>query len=86
MFSTILTIVVGLIGIIGTVVAYKFNPKNKVYDELDGIYVKLDKLYIERDTALQKNDSNALTIAVSSIKQLSDRKAVLLQRLGKNIH
>lgn len=76
-----ITIAVSVLGIASTLTAYFFNPKRKIYLELDNIYKSLDKLYGDRDKALAANDSEALTIADNNIITLSSRKQVLLKRL-----
>jgi hypothetical protein len=81
MFTTILTGVVGLIGIVGTILAWNLNPKRRIYAELDSIYQELEKCYDKRDKALVAGDSDTLTIVTADIIWLCKRKAVLLQRL-----
>jgi hypothetical protein len=85
MFTTILTGVVGLIGIAGTILAWNLNPKRKVYAELDSIYQELYKnggLYERRDKALASNNSDELSIVNELILRVCARQAVLLKRLG----
>jgi hypothetical protein len=77
-----LTIIASVLGIVATLVAWNFNPKRRIYAELDAIYKELSVLYAKRDNALVKGDEDTLTAVTARIVQLSDRKATLLQRLG----
>ena len=77
-----------ILGIIATIVAYKFNPKNieleskrKIYAELDGIYKKHDELRADRDLALARNDTDELTRITAELISLRVKKSSLLQRL-----
>ncbi len=72
--------IVGIIGIISTLLAWFLNPKRVLYAELDSIYKKLEVLYVQRDKALVENDSNTLTIVTSDIIRLSNRKNTIIQR------
>lgn len=75
------TIIAGVLGIAGTLIAYFLNPKQAIYRELDAIYHQLEGLYVKRDQALENNDTNTLTLVTASIVQLSARKNTLFQRL-----
>lgn len=77
-----IAIIASALGIIGTLVAWKFNPRRVIYSELDAIYKRLDGLYGERDKALAENDSDTLTRVTADIIGLCQRKNTLLQRLG----
>lgn len=67
------------IGMLTTILAWIINPSRKRTEELNKIFNELDKLYIERDKALEKNDSNALTSVVYRINLLRRKKDSLLQ-------
>ncbi len=77
-------VLVGIIGIISTWMAWKFNPKRLMYEELDRIFSTWEKLNVQRDEALEKNDTDTLTIVVSELNKLRERKTEILQRLGSN--
>lgn len=79
------TIIVSVLGILGTLFAWFFNNKRMLYAELDEIYKKLEEAYAKRDAALAVNDTNALTIVTDDIIKLCQRKATLFQRLEKGI-
>lgn len=76
-----ITLVTGVLGILGTLIAWYFNPKRIFYSQLDTIYKQLEGLYAKRDEALAKNDSDTLTIVTADILRLCTSKAVLLKRL-----
>jgi len=80
-----------ILGIIATVIAYKFNPRNieleqkrKIYAELDGIYKKHDELRSDRDLALARNDTDALTRITAELISLRVRKNELFLRIGQS--
>lgn len=78
---TLWAIVSGLIGIVGTVLVYKLNPRQQIWDELDRLSkVKLD-LERKRDEALKTHDSGQLTINGNALIQLQNDETRLLQRL-----
>lgn len=77
-------IIPSALGIIATIVAWKLNPRRKLYDEIDAIYLKREKLYVERDEALKSNNSDQLTAITVALNELRERKKELLQRLGQN--
>jgi hypothetical protein len=79
------TIIVSVLGIVSTIIAWKLNPRRLIYAELDHIYKKLDYEYAVRDKALAANNSDLLTIANANIIKLCTRKAVLFQRLGSGL-
>lgn len=67
------------IGLITTILAYFINPGRRKTEELNKIFKELDQLYIKRDIALEKNDSDTLTIVTDRILVLRFRKDSLLQ-------
>lgn len=67
------------IGLITTILAYFINPGRRKTEELNKIFKELDQLYIKRDTALEKNDSDTLTLVTDRILVLRFRKDSLLQ-------
>jgi len=77
-----LTLITAVLGIIGTITAWYFQPKRKLYSELDQLYNSLEKLYERRDKALMANNSNELTICAKEIFALKIRKAMILKQLG----
>lgn len=79
-----ISLLVGVVGIISTFLAWKLNPRRALYEELDEIYRKLDVAYAQRDEALSKNDSGHLVLAISDITRLFLRKGEILQRIGAN--
>lgn len=66
------------IGLITTLVAYFINPERRKTEELNKIFKELDDLYVVRDIALEKNDQDSLTIAMSKILKLKSRKTALM--------
>lgn len=68
------------LGIISTILAWRFNPRRALYAELDNIYKDLEVQYAHRDKALADHNSDVLTMATTNIIRLSNRKAVILQR------
>lgn len=80
----ITSIVVGILGIISTIVAWKFNPKTQIYVELDKIMREIEQEERHRDKALSENNSGDLTIATFALDRLRKRKTDLLQRLTNN--
>lgn len=70
-----------LLGIAATIIAWKFNPRQKLYTEIDAIYLRQEALYVQRDQALFKNDSDTLTAVTAELNGLRERKKDLLQRL-----
>jgi len=77
-----ITIIASILGIAATVLAWNLNPRRKMYAELDAIYKSLEGLYAKRDRALAENNVDALTVVNAQLLKLSNRKTVLLQRLG----
>lgn len=77
----IISIASGLIGIIGTVLMYKMNPRQKIYDKLDSLSREKVKLERQRDEALQNNNSDLLTAAGNELIKLRNEEGRLLQRL-----
>lgn len=80
----ILTLIVGIVGIISTIVAWKFNPKTQIYVELDKIMREIEQEEKRRDKALSDNNSGDLTIATFALDRLRKHKTDLLQRLANN--
>lgn len=80
----ILTLIVGIVGIISTIVAWKFNPKTQIYVELDKIMREIEQEEKRRDKALSDNNSGDLTIVTFALDRLRKRKTDLLQRLANN--
>lgn len=74
-------ILIGIIGIVGTLTAWFLNPKRKMYAELDSIYKQLEVLNVQRDKALAKNDNDALSIITVSIVKLCERRNIISKRL-----
>jgi hypothetical protein len=73
-------------GIISTLLAYFLNPqrhKDNLRRQLIDTYQQLEVWERKRDEALQKNDSDGLTIATDTILRLRKVKADLLQQLTK---
>lgn len=77
----ILSIIAAVLGIIGTILTYKLNPKQKLYDQLDQLAKKKVSLERWRDEALQKNDTDSLTAAGNALIKLQHDEASILQRL-----
>ena len=75
-----ITIIISVLGIISTLLAWFLNPRRRLYAELDAIYKKLEELYAARDKALISNDSVILTLVNADITKLLTRKAILFQR------
>jgi hypothetical protein len=87
MMATILTIIAGLIGVIGTVVAYHYGPQrrvDKINSELGDIVQKRITMERERDNALQKNNVELLTRIADEFIRLRQREEYLLQQRSKN--
>ena len=61
---------------------HRQDLKNKMQRELEGIPAEYTIWKERRDEALQKNDSDGLTVASANLERLRARKAYLLQRLG----
>lgn len=80
--SVVLTIVGSLLGIIGTILIQKLDPKQRIYAQLDDLARKKIELEKQRDEALKIHDNNALTVAGNALIQLHNDQAALLQRLG----
>lgn len=76
-----LTAITVALGIISTIVAWRLNPKRRLYAELDTIYKNLEVSYAKRDKALAENDMDTLSIVTADIIKLCERKNILLQRL-----
>lgn len=74
------TIISSIIGIISTVVAYNYNPRQRLYKEIDQIDLQLKRLSNEKDFALKVNDSDLLTTITMQLLDLEKRKSLLLQR------
>lgn len=84
MTTAIITGIVTLLGIISTIVAFRFNPRQRLYDDIDKIFIEEDKLRHERDVALKKNDSDTLTSTLALLIALRQRKLELMRRLKVN--
>ena len=79
--TLILTIISGLIGIVGTVLMYRLNPRQKIWDELDRLSRVKIELERRRDEALKIHDNDSLTIAGNELIKLQNDQTSLLQRL-----
>lgn len=75
-----IALLTGIVGLITTFLAWKFNPKRILLSELDHIDEEKNKWEGVRDEALSKNDVDNLTVAIAKLLQLRERKADLLQR------
>lgn len=69
------------VGGMGTYLTFKFNPKQRVYSELDLLQKKVKVLYEKRDDALAINDGWGLTAATDDIAELHSRQMEIIQRL-----
>ena len=81
------SVVTAALGIISTLIAYFLNPqrrKDKLRSQLIDVFIRLEKLGRDRDEALQKNDSDTLTVVNATIIKLCQDKADLLQQLRQN--
>lgn len=81
MIKLVFTIVGALLGIVGTWIKYRLDPRQRVYDGLDDIAKRKLKLERQRDEALLSNNTDALTVAGNALFKLRDEEAKLLQRL-----
>lgn len=77
-----LALITGVVGIIGTLLAWHMNPRRQLYAEIDKVYKQLEECYVKRDKALASNDSDTLTVVTADIIRLCAHKTTLLQRLG----
>ncbi len=83
MLTTFLfAIIPTILGIISTYVAWKWNPRQKLYDEADSIFRQWEALLVIRDKALQDNNSDDLTVVIAQLNTLRARKKIVMQRLG----
>ena len=82
MSGGLLTIIAGVVGIVGTLTAWFFNPRRRINTELDQISGRLETLYQVRDKALNENDQDTLTRVTDDIGRLQSRRNEILQRLG----
>jgi len=82
MSGGLLTIIAGVVGIVGTLTAWFFNPRRRINTELDQISERLETLYQVRDKALNENDQDTLTRVTDDIGRLQSRRNEILQRLG----
>lgn len=76
-----LSLAVGVVGIAATLTAWFFNPKRKMFVELDIIFKKWEELAAKRDKALAENDNDTLTIVNAELGKLRTRKVILMARL-----
>jgi len=86
MTTAIVTAITALLGIIGTVVAYRYSPQrrvDKINVELADIAAERRKLEQERDKALHENNSDVLTRVAADFIRLRSHEDVLLQQRGK---
>ena len=82
MSAGVLTIIAGVVGIAGTLVAWFFNPRRRYQAELDRINGDLSVFYLLRDRALNEDDTDTLTRVTADINGLQPRRNEILQRLG----
>ena len=71
-------------GIISTLLAYFLNPqrhKDNLRRQLIDTYQQLEVWERKRDEALQKNDSDTLTLVTQKIIDLRKQKQILLDQL-----
>lgn len=79
-----ITLAVTITGIISTLLAYFTNPqrqKDRIRTQLVDVYQQLESIERQRDEALQKNDSNMLTVVTQQIIDLRKQKQILLDQL-----
>ena len=87
MATGIISGIIALLGIASTLLAYFLNPqrrKDNLRKQLVDAYQALEVLERKCDEALQKNDSDALTICTDNIIRLRKVKTDLLQQLSKS--
>lgn len=75
----------GLVGIIGTIVAYRLNPINQARDELKKLLGQVKYWEGIRDAAIAKNDSDTLSIAVNSLARLRRDQDAVYKRFPKDL-
>jgi len=73
------TAIAAIAGLVTTLAAYFLNPGRRKTIELNAIFKELDELYRRRDVALEKNDTDTLSIVTARIIFLRDRKNNLLK-------
>lgn len=80
----LLPIAASVLGIAGTILAWRLNPKRRIYVELDDIYSTLAKpggLWEQLATALRDNNKANLTVLTLMITELQSRAVQLQTRL-----
>lgn len=81
MMTLVLTILAAVLGIAGTWLKFRLDPKQQVYVQLDLLAKQKIILERQRDEALAKNDIPGVTIAGNALFQLREQQNTLLQRL-----
>lgn len=79
--AAVIGILGALLGIAGTWLKYRLDPKQKIYAQLDSLAKQKVDLERQRDEALKKNDTTGLTAAGNALFQLRGPETNLLQRL-----
>lgn len=70
-----------LLGVVGTLLIYWLDPKQKARRQLVPVVKQIEDWGVKLDEALVKNDSDGITIAASNLSKLQHTKAGLLQQL-----
>jgi len=83
MATAILTILGGAVGIAGTLIARKFHPRYRLWDQWDKTIKRQNQLLKERDEALYRKDNDRLTRVLGALSGLRNEQTRILQRLGK---
>lgn len=77
-----LPLLIGLVGIASTIIAWKLNPRRILQDKLDSINASITKWEEKQNEALSKNDNDALNIAAGTLRELRSSKAIISKRLS----
>lgn len=75
------SVILAVLGILGTVLTYELNPKNQARKKLIVVLKEIIEWEKKRDEALSKNNTDGLTIATIKLSGLQHTKASLLQQL-----
>ena len=79
-----IALIAGIVTIIGVIVAYKFNPKQRLLDQIDATALKIKEQERKRDEALNTNNTAQLSITTATLIELRKTQASLLKRFREN--
>jgi len=79
--AAIIALLTGIVGLISTILAYRWNPKRLLQAKLDAVAHQIKHWEGKKDEALAKNDIDGLNVSIAKLVELhNDQASLLAQR------